>query len=81
MSKINIDFENLNPLALEITKTYLSLNSDSFSSPKDFVGSFIIAYSRIFAELELIMQNKELLNSLVDKALKMDFSKYEFNED
>lgn len=80
---IDVDLNNLNLLALEITKAYLDKNSGSdFSSPRDYTGSFIIAYSRILAELELIKQNKELLTSLIDRAMKIDFSIFEHtNED
>lgn len=78
MTKVTIDFENLNPLALEITKSYLTINSGKeYSSPKGFTGSFLMTYSLILTELESILQNKELLNSMIDKAMNLDFSKYE----
>lgn len=78
MTKVTIDFENLNPLALEITKSYLAINfGEKYSSPKEFTGSFITTYSLILTELESILQNKELLNSMIVNAMNLDFSKYE----
>ena len=75
---VKIDFENLNLLALEITKSYMQHNSDNnFSSPKEYTRSFAMFYARILAELEILKSDKSLTQDLLDKAMQIDFSKYE----
>ncbi len=76
--EVNIDFNNTDKLALEITKAYLEKNSsDEYRSPKEFTRVFIATYSLILKELEIVKQDETLLNSLITKAFDLDFSEYE----
>lgn len=75
MSKLTIDLSNLNPLALEITKTYLNNHEDM--SPKMYTSIFISTYILICSEIENITNSPELLKKLIDSAFSVDFPKYD----
>lgn len=66
MNKLNItlDFDNINSLALEITKAYISVNDKTYE-PKEFVAIFLSVYSKILVELELLKNNKDLLTNII----------------
>lgn len=78
--EVNIDFNNPNIMALEITKSYLGSKA-KMETPFEYTNMFIMTYIRISTELEKLKNTPELLSSLTDKAVKMDFSQFDTNNE
>ncbi len=71
LNNVNIDFKNLDPLALEITKSYFSVNPKTvFKFPEEFTKNFLLTYCYISKELKKLMQNDSLIKSYFDNSNK-----------
>lgn len=78
---VNIDLKNLNPLALEMTKLYLSTPLAKDETSEEYAAMFIMTYSRFVFEIAKIQANTQLLNNLINKAITFDFSKDNVNNE
>ena len=69
--ELNIDFENPNPMAIEITKTMLNNNLISFGSDaQKATVTFLALYSKVLFEIQKLKNNPQDLQALVEASFE-----------